>query len=328
MSGGVILLLVLLGLATLLMLLRVIGERAARRAEANAPRRGALTPVEGGAIHWTSVGDGPPIVCIHGLSGNHLNFYALTPFLSDRFRVISIDRPGSGYSRRRGLKDADLASQARMVAEFLAHEGIDRPVLVGHSLGGALSLQIALDYPDQVGALALLAPVTRPISPTPAVFKMIDIPSAWIRGVVAATVAGVLGPLQARGLMTQVFAPEPVPETFRAQGGVDLSLRPSGFLSASEDLAAQPPALKAFAERAAALRTPGAILFGDADEVLDAQANGADFAARAASLAYDEIEAAGHMIPVTHAEVCAALAARLADDLEADRKLLGAEAQG
>jgi pimeloyl-ACP methyl ester carboxylesterase len=109
-------------------------------AEASNPRKGKLTKVTGGSIHWMDEGTGPAVVMIHGLGGNLQNFtYALTPELTDTFRVIAIDRPGCGWSTREGAAQATLPEQARMIAEFIATEKLGKPLVVGHSLGGAIA---------------------------------------------------------------------------------------------------------------------------------------------------------------------------------------------
>lgn len=306
------------GVAAALGAARLIGDRNARRAEAAAPPLGKITPVEGGAIHWTDAGprEGQAVVCIHGLSGNLRNFtYAMTPHLTDRFRVIALDRPGCGYSRRRGFEDASFAAQARMITAFLAAEGIERPILAGHSLGGGLSLQIALDAPEQVGALALIAPLTRPAAPP--MFKLIDLPYGWARAALGATVAGALGPLQATSILASAFAPERVPTDFRERGGADLALRAGNFVASAEDITASRPSLEALGRRMSELKTPGAVLFGDQDQVLEEPLHGAAFAIGAPSLRYEVIEGAGHMLPVTRPEACADLVRRLADELAA-----------
>ncbi|MEL6978104.1 MAG: alpha/beta hydrolase [Pseudomonadota bacterium] len=311
------------GLAALLFGARLIGRRNARRAEADAPAIGSMTRVSGGAIHWTS--DGPTdadapvqtVVCIHGLSGNLRNFtYALTPLLRDRFRVIAIDRPGCGYSRRGGFADASFEAQARMIAAFLDAEGVERPILAGHSLGGALALQLALDYPDKVGGIALLAPLTRPAAPP--MFALIDIPFGGARAALGATVAGALGPLQANSVLGRVFAPEPVPASFRIEGGADLALRADNFVASAEDLTASRPSLRDLAARTPDLKTLGGVLFGTADEVLEEPLHGAAFAKTAPHLSYEKIPGAGHMLPITQAQASAAFIRRIADRVRAD----------
>src|ERR1700730_1533799 len=72
----------------------------ARRVEKALPPRGRFIEVAGARIHYLDKGSGPPIVILHGLGGQMGNFtYALLERLTDEFRVILMDRPGSGYSK-------------------------------------------------------------------------------------------------------------------------------------------------------------------------------------------------------------------------------------
>ncbi len=95
-----------LALILLLLLIAVcalVGFAAytARRVETADPPRGRFLELDGCRIHYIDEGAGPPLFLIHGLGGQLRNFtYALVGRLSDEFRVIAVDRPGSGYSTR------------------------------------------------------------------------------------------------------------------------------------------------------------------------------------------------------------------------------------
>jgi pimeloyl-ACP methyl ester carboxylesterase len=123
----------------------------ARRVETALPARGQFIEVAGARIHYLDKGSGPSIVILHGLGGQMGNFtYALLERLTDEFRVILMDRPGSGYSRRAPGATGRLTEQAAIVAEFIRKLGLERPLLVGHSLGGAIALGVALDHPEVI----------------------------------------------------------------------------------------------------------------------------------------------------------------------------------
>ena len=116
---------VLMLFGVIVLLITGITQIVSAAAAAKLPAKGKLTPVNGGKIHWIEEGQGPPILMVHGLGGNLHNFtYALAKQLSDRFRVISIDRPGCGWSTRGGIERALLDEQARMVAEFIEVESL------------------------------------------------------------------------------------------------------------------------------------------------------------------------------------------------------------
>lgn len=98
-----------------------------------------------------------PVVFIHGLS-SYMSYweYQIEPVAQDR-RVLALDLPGFGAS---GRPDAPYSPPwyADLVVEWLDAMGIGKAVLVGHSMGGQISMTIALDHPDTVDRLVLAAP--------------------------------------------------------------------------------------------------------------------------------------------------------------------------
>src|SRR5262245_36276023 len=167
----------------------------ARKVEAALPPRGRFMAIDGERMHYVDTGgDGPAVVMIHGVGGNLLHFgYALAGRLAGEFRLILVDRPGSGYSTRAAGSDAGLAAQAATIAKLIGALGLTRPLVVGHSLGGAVSLALALDHPDCVGGLALFAPLTHAQEAAPAIFRRFLIRSSLVRHLIAWTLATPLG---------------------------------------------------------------------------------------------------------------------------------------
>jgi len=288
--------------------------RLAANAEKAVPQAGEILPVSGGAIHYTDIGphDAQPLVLIHGLAGNmHNCTYALADQLVSDFRVITIDRPGSGYSTRTDDDLAQLPAQASMIWEFLDKLGVEKPVLVGHSLGGALALAMALQRKQRIGALALLCPLTAVIPAPPAVFRPLVIKSAFLRRLIGYTVAAPIAKLTSDTVVAQVFAPEKGPVDFMVRGGGILGLRPSSFIGASTDLHGVTLSMPDQAARyAAELDVPGGILFGADDRLLSPDLHGR--AMQAHGLVYETLPGRGHMIPVTEPEACAAFIRRMA----------------
>jgi pimeloyl-ACP methyl ester carboxylesterase len=286
----------------------------AAEAEKTVPPAGQRLPVTGGMIHYTDQGprDGQPLVLIHGLAGNMHNFsYALADQLSAGFRVITIDRPGSGYSTREHDELAELPAQAAMIGEFLDKLGIDKPVLVGHSLGGALSLAMALDRGDRIGALALLSPLTAAMPGPPAVFKPLAIRSLVLRKLIGHTLAVPITRLTSGKVVSEVFAPEKAPADFLVKGGGILGMRPSSFIGASTDLQGVTRSMPAQVARYAdALQVPGGILFGAEDALLAPAQHGEPMQAH--GLQFEELPGRGHMILVTAPEACADFICRMA----------------
>lgn len=304
-----------LGLIALLLALAIYRTRSmAAQAVKLVAQEGQIIEVGGGSVHYVDLGpkDAQPLVMIHGLSGQLQHFtYAVTDLLSDDFRVIVVDRPGCGYSTRDNDDLASPAEQARMIGEALDILDVDHPVLVGHSLGGAVALAMALDRPERTGALALICPATQAQDETPEVFKGLQVESPVLRRVIGHTIAVPLAAATADKVLAMVFHPEPCPSDFMLRAGAALGLRPQAFITASADVMA----LRRTAEQQVAryeteLKTPGGILYGAADAILSPTLHGHTM--KAFGLECELLENRGHMIPMTAAADCAEFIRRMA----------------
>jgi pimeloyl-ACP methyl ester carboxylesterase len=295
--------------------------RLARRAEAALPPAGRFIEVPGARLHVVEAGalrDGrTPILMLHGLAGQLHHFrYSLVDALAEETRVVAVDRPGSGYSTREPGCATALEDQADAIAALMDRLGFERALLVGHSLGGALSLAVALRHPTRVAGLALLAPLTTMPGGSPEVFRSLQVPPA-LRSLIARTVAIPAFVSRREALMRLVFGPEDAPGDYARRGGGLLSLRPQQFQSAAEDYAAVPRSLMALEARydelvrATPAPLPIAVLYGREDRVLDYRPQGEGFIARVPH-ARLELVTGGHMLPVTQPARCAELIRRVA----------------
>ncbi|HXC46782.1 MAG TPA: alpha/beta hydrolase [Candidatus Sulfotelmatobacter sp.] len=277
----------------------------ARRVETALPPRGQFVEVAGARIHYLDKGTGPPIVILHGLGGQMGNFtYALLERLTDEFRVILMDRPGSGYSMRAPGATGRLTGQAAIVAQFIRKLGLQRPLLVGHSLGGAIALGVALDHPEAVKGLALIAPLTHVPRHVPAPFRALDIKSNFLRWLVAWTVATPIGIRRGKAILDAIFAPEPAPADFPTRAGGILGLRPRSFYNTSSDMRAVNLDLAPMVARYSSLRMPVRILYGTSDEVLNHQAHGEAMKAKSSMVSL-QLVSGGHMLPISAPDLTA-----------------------
>ncbi|HYD87069.1 MAG TPA: alpha/beta hydrolase [Vitreimonas sp.] len=99
--------------------------------------------------------DGPAVLLLHGYTDSHRSFDLLRPHLPESWRVIALTQRGHGKSDKpnAGYSVGDMAAD---VDAFLDALGIERAVIVGHSMGAAVALQTAADFPARVGGLALI----------------------------------------------------------------------------------------------------------------------------------------------------------------------------
>jgi pimeloyl-ACP methyl ester carboxylesterase len=287
--------------------------RTSRRVEAALPPRGRFAEIDGQRIHYVDMGgSGPAVVLIHGLGGNLLNFGYMADKLGNDFRVILVDRPGSGYSSRPTEASATLTAQAAILARLFRQLGLKRPLLVGHSLGGALSLVIALDHPDCAGGLALIAPLTHAWKDVPEVLKGLVITSPLLRKIISWTVAIPITIRQGPKTLQTIFAPEAVPPDFPTRGGGLLGLRPTAFYGASSDIIVIDEVLPRYTARYQSLNIPLGMLYGRGDQILDYRDQAEAMKVQLPALELDLVEG-GHMLLVTAPDRCVALVRRIAD---------------
>jgi pyruvate dehydrogenase E2 component (dihydrolipoamide acetyltransferase) len=101
--------------------------------------------------------EGPPLVLVHGFGGDLDNWLFNQPALAESHTVYALDLPGHGRSAKE-VGAGDLAFLSETLAAFLDALGIDRAHLVGHSLGAAAVLALALDHPSRAASLTLISP--------------------------------------------------------------------------------------------------------------------------------------------------------------------------
>ena len=113
-------------------------------------------------IHYREVGAGPALIFLNGggPGSSGLNTFSrnMAPF-ADRHRVIAVDLPGYGESSKLRISEPLWGYYARVVAGFIDALGLGKAHLIGNSMGGAVSLKIALDFPEKVDRLVLASPV-------------------------------------------------------------------------------------------------------------------------------------------------------------------------
>ncbi|MGO9703478.1 MAG: alpha/beta fold hydrolase [Xanthobacteraceae bacterium] len=312
--GIIVLLLILLlgGLA-------VFSARTARQVEKLLPAHGHFIEVDGARIHYLDEGSGPPLVLIHGLAGQTRVFtHSLLDRLKSEYRVIILDRPGSGYSTRARGASATINAQAQTIAHFIEALELKRPLIVGHSLGGAIALSLGLHHPEYVGGLALLAPLTHVEEEVPPLFRGLAIRSPLMRGLVGWTSAIPLSIRNRDFVLDMAFGPQPVAIDYGTRGGGLLNLRPHSYINASRDLMAAMEDLVHMQERYRHLTIPIGMLFGTGDRLLDHVKHGKALAAKIAELDLELIEGGGHMVPISSADRAVALIKRVAQRVAAN----------
>lgn len=243
------------------------------RIEAQNPPAGRFVEARGLRVHYVEMGppDGVPVALVHGATGNLNDMtFELAPRLAAAgFRAIAFDRPGLGWSQRPAHRGWDPAVQTRILREAAARLGVERPVVLGHSWGGAVATAWALQDPSIRGAV-VLAGATMPWSDG-------DDWLTWLKtSTVAAWVgAGVFRLVAERdggaGAAARIFRPQPVPEGYLAHLQPELVLRPETFRNNTEDIERLDGALAQQSKGYPTLQPRLVILHGLADRIVSPQ---------------------------------------------------------
>lgn len=117
-----------------------------------------VVSVDGIDVAYTDTGrGGPAILLVHGLGSNLLVWRKTVDALARDHRVVAIDLPGYGRSSKKNYPYS-MAFFADVVDRVIARLGLDRPVVIGHSMGGQIAMTHALRFPKRSRALVLAAP--------------------------------------------------------------------------------------------------------------------------------------------------------------------------
>jgi pimeloyl-ACP methyl ester carboxylesterase len=122
---------------------------------------GHYAEVNGINLYYETIGDGRPLILLHGGLGSGEMFGPVRPALAEGHQVIAVDLQGHGRTADID-RPIDVQLMADDIAALIDYLGLDRPDLVGYSLGGAVALFAAAKYPAKVGRLVVTSPNLRP----------------------------------------------------------------------------------------------------------------------------------------------------------------------
>jgi pimeloyl-ACP methyl ester carboxylesterase len=251
----------------------VVVQAKKKSVEAKHPPAGKFIDVDGVRLHYIERGEGPALVLLHG-NGLFADDFALSGLMEQAartHRVIAFDRPGFGYSERPSHTSWTPEAQARLLYNALHELRVERPIVVGHSLGTQVALAMALDYPRYVRAIALVGGYFYPSTRIDA--ALASVPALPVLGhAYRYTLAPLVGRMMWPALVKQMFLPEETPERFDRLP-VWMTLRPGQLKAAASDSSMMVPSAERLSKRYAEITMPVALIAGSGDLVADAKSN-------------------------------------------------------
>jgi pimeloyl-ACP methyl ester carboxylesterase len=283
-----------------LVMLALITQIGVLALQHNYPAQGQMIEVAGAKLHVVDIGPrdaaGPPVVMIHGASSNlEIMRQPLGDILAGNHRVILIDRPGHGWSTRDRPEDSTPAIQGGMIDEALEKLGVGRAIFVVHSWSGALGARIALDHPQRVAGLVMLAPVAYPWPGGVGWYNRL-VTTPVIGPLLAYTITLPLGFFLTEPGARGAFLPQIMPQRFVARTATPLMLRPREFLANARDLMTLKAAVAEQAPRYANIKAPTVVISGDVDKTVSTSIHSRPLAAVVPNAKLIVLPDVGHMV--------------------------------
>lgn len=284
------------------------------RAEASYPPVGEVIDVDGLKVHAQVMGQGPDLVLIHGASGNLRDFtLGFAQSLSSRYRVILFDRPGMGHSDRlpgkRGAwnpKGESPQEQAALLQKAADQLGVENPIVLGHSFGGAVALAWGLARPRDTAALVLVSAVSKPWPGG----------LGWLYNISASRLGGAffipaitafVPDTVVEDSLAAIFAPQTAPKGYADHIGTGLTLRRIASRANAQQVHQLRPHVVAMDARYDLLKMPVEIIHGDADTIVPIHIHAEKLVHDLPDAALTRLPGMGHM--PHHADPAAVIAA-------------------
>ena len=283
---------------------------AAREAAAlrNFPPEGQILDVGGVPVHVVTMGQGPDVVLLHGASGNTRDLsFGFARALAEAYRVTIFDRPGLGHTGHVDPKYASVwraaaespAEQAALLRKAAAQMGVTRPIVVGHSFGGAVAWAWGLDGPGETAAIVSVAGVA---NPWPGDISLQHRVTSSVAG--AALLVPVLSAFAPKslveGVIKTIYAPQIPPAGYVDAVGTDLILRRSSMRANARQITSLRPHIVAQSARYGELKMPVEIVHGDADTIVPLNVHSLSLPDQIEGANLTVLPGVGHMPHHTH----------------------------
>jgi pimeloyl-ACP methyl ester carboxylesterase len=275
--------------------------QSARRAERTHPPVGSFVDVDSVRLHYVEQGDGPVVVLLHGNAVPLQDIVAsgLVSDLSARHRVIVFDRPGFGFSERPRSRMWTARNQADLIDKALRRIGVDSAVVMGHSWGTLVALELGLLEDSVVRKLVLVSGYYFPnarldvaLAAPPAIPLLGD--------VMRYTISPIMARLMLGRTVRKMFAPEPVPSDYLDAVPRALMVRPSQIRASSEEGVFMIPGAMRVSKGLGSLDVPTVLLAGTHDKIVDHTKQSIRMHREMPRSTLELVPGAGHMLHHAH----------------------------
>ena len=235
------------------------------------------------------------ILLIHGISANWRDWKAsmLDEISMLGYRTIAIDRPGMGESNRRS-EVISLEDQASLIIRVIRLLD-SRPLLImGHSYGGSLALKMALNYPNDISGLILLAAPTHPwVGGLGLLYDILGFP---LFTKIGTKFISLCKPERLiNSTLTDIFYPQKIPINYRKNLNIELTLRQRSLEWIIRDAKMLKISLSKMSENYKNLRIPIEIFHGTNDKIVPFELHAKGFNEKVFSSKLKQLTGIGHM---------------------------------
>lgn len=267
-----------------------------REVERRNPPVGRFVDVQRGRrLHYVAAGRGHPVVLLHGASSQLQDMtVSLMPCLWDRYHVVAFDRPGHGYSDRPPYR-AWSEAQARTVHEAVRTLGLEKPVIIGHSMGGGIAMAYGMLFPDEIAGVVFLSGLAYPeVRPDFLKFAAPAIP--LVGTVLTHTVYQPLQRVMLPSMLRKFFAPQRIPDRLQRELPIEMLYRPRAIRVNAEEQMMVVPSMFDLWRHYGSYRLPVVVMVGSEDQTTDPHKHGIPMSRQLPDARLHVLPGLGHMI--------------------------------
>lgn len=262
------------------------------------PPEGNFVDIDGTTVHYVMRGSGPALILIHGAGGSSREWtFSMMDKLTDRYRVIAVDRPGHGYTSRIPTRENSAETtreQSDLIYKLAKTLEIDQAIVLGQSYGGAVAMNFAVDHPDMLAGLVMLSGVSNLWEGD--LGEWYEKTNTWWGKFVLIPVLSNLSTTKSsQEVVDGIFAPDPAPAGYLAHVGQRLSSRSSQIRANTGQINRSYQDVAAMVDRYGDITAPVEIIHGDQDTTVPLHVHAIPLSGQIKDANLTVLEGTGHM---------------------------------